>query len=281
MSMKIFSALVLACAATLVLTACASSQGPDPDEVVARPAPGDVFVRANAGAGDDLAARLAAKAPAGTRVLVASFVNRDDLDDTSSLGRLTSAQVATRLSRAGFDMVEARLRSKLVLRPGQGEFVLSRATADLARTEFEAQAVLLGSYTVDDEAVFVTASVVRLDNGAVLASGDYALPNAGPVARMLRDRDDGGALFERYVRDGRQSVSMAAGADAMGHAASGAMAPAAMMGEPPAPVAPPQRVAGPQRMDEPLTEQDLTALPGFNGQGYLLVPPGRPRQGGE
>ena len=260
--MKQLTAFVIAGAVALLLAACSSPGPPGPDKAMAPPPPGDVFVRANAMAGDALAVQLASKAPAGTRVLAASFVNRDDFDDASSMGRLASAQVATRLALAGFDVVEPRLRSRLVLRPGQGEFMLSRRTAELARTEFQAQAVLLGSYTVDRETVFVTASVVRLDGGAVLAAGDYMLPNAGPVARMLREPGHGRALFERYVRDGGGAMAMEAGA----------------MTAPVAPLEPPTRVAPPQRLEEPLPEEDLTALPGFNGQGYLLVPPGRPQQ---
>ncbi len=266
--MKQISLFIIVCAASLVLAACAASGPAGPGKAMAPLPPGDIFVRANADAGDSLAAQLAAKAPAGTRVLVASFVNRDDFEDVSSMGRLASAQVATRLSGAGFDVVEPRLRTRLVLRPGQGEFVLSRRTADLMRTEFQAQAVLLGSYTVDREAVFVTASVVRLDNGAVLAAGDYVLPNAGPVARLLLAPGQDEGLFERYVRDGRSPMTMEADAGSMG----------GMMQGLPAPVEPPVRVAPPQMLEEPLAEEDLTALPGFNGQGYLLVPPGRPRQ---
>lgn len=263
--MKQISAFVIACAAALLLAACSGPSKADP--ALGPPSPGDVFVRANTEAGDDLVAQLAAKAPAGTRILAASFVNRDDFEDVSSMGRLASAQVATRLSRAGYDVVETRLRSRLILRPGRGEFALSRSTAELMRTEFQAQGVLLGTYTVDREAVFVTASVVRLDTGAVLAAGDYTLPNAGPVARLLREAGEEGALFERYVRDGRAPAALGAGAS-----------PATAMSGAPVPVEPPARVAPPARIEEPLAEEDLTALPGFNGQGYLLVPPGRPRQ---
>ena len=265
--MKQIPAFVIACAAALLLAACSASGPARTDEAMAPAAPGDAFVRANAETGDALAAQLALKAPPGTRILAASFVNRDDFDAGSSMGRLAGAQVATRLSLAGYDVVETRLRSRLILRPGQGEFALSRSTADLMRQEFQAQAVLLGVYTVDREAVFVTAEVVRLDTGAVLAAGDYLLPNAGPVSRMLRDPGSDEALFERYVRDARSPMVLEAGAGPHGAIIPG-----------PERVEAPGRIEAPRRLDEPLGEEDLTALPGFGGQGYLLVPPGRPQQ---
>jgi hypothetical protein len=147
---------------------------------------------------DDLAASLASVLPQGSGVLVASFVESGDLNDTTNLGRLLAAQFSSGLTRTGYAVKESRLRSNLALRPGRGEFALTREAAALARDTFDVSAILYGFYTVDRDAVYVSARVAKANDGAVVAAEDYALLNRSAVTRLLGDNHS--SLFERYVR---------------------------------------------------------------------------------
>lgn len=182
-----------------LLAGCASRE-PKP----AAPAmdPGRAFIIENHAAAQHLAAAALGRLEAGSRVLVATFVDLDDLESASPLGRVLSEQVATVLSRAGYEVVEVRLRRDLGLRPGQGEFALSRRAELLAAQNAEAEAVLVGSYAADSEAVLVSARVVRTGDNVLAAAHDWSLPNRGLAARLLL-AGRSGREFEHFLKPGR------------------------------------------------------------------------------
>lgn len=181
----------------LLVAACSASE-----PVVQVPLdPGGAFLAENHAAAQSLAAAAVARLEPGSRVLVASFADEKNLESTSPLGRLLAEQVATVLSGAGYDLVEVRLRRDLGMRPAAGEFALSRRAELLASENAQAEAVLVGCYTADAEAVFVSARVVRTADQVVAAAQDWALPNRGLAARLLaagHDSDD----FERFLKPG-------------------------------------------------------------------------------
>ncbi len=182
----------------LLLVACSKSQ---PEPAIPRD-PGAAFLLENQNAAQSLAKAAASRLEPGSRVLVASFADARNLEDTSPLGRLLAEQVATVLSRAGYDLVEVRLRRDMGMRPASGEFALSRHAELLATENAAAEAVLVGCYTADADAVFVSARVVRTADQVVAAAHDWALPNRGLAARLLasgHENDD----FERLLKPGQ------------------------------------------------------------------------------
>jgi hypothetical protein len=163
------------------------------------PGPGDAFLGENQAAARTLANLGLSRLDSRSRLLVASFVNRDDLESTSPLGRYLAEETATVLSQAGFEVLEVRLRRELGLRPDQGEFALSRRADLLSAETAGADAVLVGSYTVDSEAILVSARLVRLSDNTLAAAHDWTLPNRGLAARLLRD-GVGDAAFDYYLK---------------------------------------------------------------------------------
>jgi len=178
----------------LVLCACAAEK-----PVPVQAPPGAVLLEENRAAADRLAASAVEGLGPGARVLVAAFVRMDDLSGTSDLGRLLAAQFASSLSAAGLEVVEVRLRREMALREGQGEFALSRRAAELAAGTQEAHAVLVGSYAAESEAVFVSARVVRLENGGVVGALEYALPGGGLAGRMAAGEEHDAAFRARVA----------------------------------------------------------------------------------
>jgi len=119
----------------------------------------------------------------GQPVLVASFVNVDDVKRSSSLGRLVAEQFGSRFSQKGYTVVEMKLANSVYMSSEQGELLLSREVGEISR-KFQAQAVLVGTYAVGKEHVFVTAKLVRAADSVILASTDYKLP-MGPDTKRL------------------------------------------------------------------------------------------------
>jgi hypothetical protein len=179
-----------------LLAACSSTPPPAPPLD-----PGAAFILENHAAARNLAAAAMARLEPGARVLVATFADQNDLETASPLGRLLAEQVGTELSRAGYDLVEVRLRRDLGMRPAGGEFALSRHAELLASENADAEAVLVGCYTADADAVFVSARVVRTRDQVVAAAHDWALPNRGLAARLLAGGRENDA-FERFLKPG-------------------------------------------------------------------------------
>ena len=108
-------------------------------------------------------------------LLSASFVNNDNLEASSSLGRLLSEQISSRLAQHGINVKEVKLRKDtLYIRQNQGEFMLSRKLKNLG-LDYDAQAALVGTYSVTPLRIFLTTKVVRTVDNTVLASYDYSI----------------------------------------------------------------------------------------------------------
>ncbi|MBY0454974.1 MAG: hypothetical protein K2Q11_08870 [Burkholderiaceae bacterium] len=117
-------------------------------------------------------------------VLVATVVSVDRLDESSRLGRTLSEQLAGGLVQRGVRVVEPRLRDNLAISVVQGELLLSRELRDLSRAH-NAQAVLVGTYSVSARAVYVSIKLVHPVGNVVVAAVDYVLPMDDNVRGLL------------------------------------------------------------------------------------------------
>lgn len=127
---------------------------------------------------------------AGTKVsrgplLVASFANIDDLDKSSSFGRIVAQHFASAFASNNFEVVEMLLRSNVYIARQKGEFLLSREIRNLSM-EHNATAVVVGTYAVGKEHVYVTAKLINAGNNTLLASYDYKLPIGPDTHQLLR-----------------------------------------------------------------------------------------------
>jgi len=92
-----------------------------------------------------------------------TFVNLTNFNSSSKFGLILAEQIASRLTQQGFKVVELRtpISSKLNIDPKRGEFILSRHLAKLKKI-ISTPRVLLGTYSVVTNKVFVNAKIVNL-----------------------------------------------------------------------------------------------------------------------
>lgn len=131
---------------------------------------------------------IAQQAPAWVKngpVLVATFVDVDQLEHSSTLGRAITEQASTRLVQLGFPVVEVKLRASLFVKQDTGELLLSREIGQIAR-EQSARAVLVGTYAVGKRAVHINAKLVDPTQGTILAAQDSVLALDSHVKSLLR-----------------------------------------------------------------------------------------------
>ncbi len=116
---------------------------------------------------------------------VSTFVNVDDLYNSSTFGRVISEQVMSELSMRGFDVVELRHSDAMQFLASDGEFAMSRDVA-MVRRERDLGGVLVGTYTISPIRVYLNARLVDPSNSHVVAAGSVEMSKTKEIARLLR-----------------------------------------------------------------------------------------------
>lgn len=143
------------------------------------------FVPANYRAADVLIAQLDGKLSPSLPFIIATIVDIDELDRSSTLGRLVSEHISARFAQAGYRTVELKLRNKIYMASGQGELLLTREIRDIA-VSHDAQAVVVGTYGESSNFVFINLKVIRPRDNIALAVHNYALPLDRDVRTLVR-----------------------------------------------------------------------------------------------
>jgi len=147
------------------------------------------LIRGNYAATDVLVAGGKVTATGGP-VLVATVVDIDHLERSSTLGRLVSEHVASRLAQKGYVVTELKMRGPVYMRTPEGELMLSREVREISE-KHGAQAVAVGTYAGggaqgNNSVVFVSLKLVRTADNTILGASDYALVLAQGGNGMLR-----------------------------------------------------------------------------------------------
>lgn len=174
--------LVLAVATAGLLSACVS-EAPKPKERNS-----DVYSAlspAVADAASGLVKQLGDKVDKKKPLVVATIVNVDDLNKSSSFGRTVSELLTARLAGLGYTVRDVKLRKSYAIREKKGEFALSRKIEDLNDASVVAQGFVTGSYAAAGDRVYVSLRVIRATDGEVFAGSDFELKADRTVKSLL------------------------------------------------------------------------------------------------
>ena len=119
-------------------------------------------------------------------LIVTTFVNLNDLYETSALGRLMSEQLMGELQKSGAEIIDARMATSLQISEGFGEYALSRDMSQLSYVH-EAQTVVVGTYSVAADEVIVNARLLQQENGSILSSASIVFPTDTLTASLLQN----------------------------------------------------------------------------------------------
>ncbi|WP_296000417.1 FlgO family outer membrane protein [Rugamonas sp.] len=176
-------ALLLTLTLPLMLAACVTAPK---EEANYSTVASNQFIASNYAAADGLLTQLNGKLTADKPLIMATVVNIDALEQTSTLGRLVSEQISTRMAQGGLNMLEMKLRNSVYLKRNQGELMLTRELGEVAQSH-NAQAIVVGSYAETSDMVFINIKVIQPNTNFVLAGQDYVLAKEGIVRSMLRN----------------------------------------------------------------------------------------------
>ncbi len=137
-------------------------------------------------AADSMVAQIKDKFHVRQTILPASFVDDKNMEQSSAMGRMLAQQVSSRMTQAGYAVIEIKLRKnvRLVKGEGEGQFLLSRELEKIAEFH-KASAVLVGSYVVTPSQLFVNTQLILVKGGIVLASQDYKIPLTRELRALL------------------------------------------------------------------------------------------------
>ena len=121
----------------------------------------------------------------GGTLIVATLASIDALEQSSTLGRFVSEQVASRLSQTGLSVVDLKVRNGIYMKRNEGEFMLTREIRDVAAAH-KAQGVIVGTYAESANFVHITLKLVDPATSLVRAAYDYSLPLDKQVKSMIR-----------------------------------------------------------------------------------------------
>jgi CRISPR/Cas system-associated exonuclease Cas4 (RecB family) len=128
------------------------------------------------------------KRKADTRFLYSAFVGEDNFDVTTPLGRLIGDALASRMQKAGFQVIEVRLSRSMRIHKKFGMLAMSQDIQKLF-TEHQATFMITGSYTVTPEYVYVLAKVIGNTSQVIYASSGIWLPRSPMVNYLLNYRE--------------------------------------------------------------------------------------------
>jgi TolB-like protein len=120
-------------------------------------------------------------------IIIASFVNVNNMGESSPFGRIISEQFATRFSQKGYYVVELKLRKNIFIKEKAGEFLLSREVKDITKNH-DAQAIIVGTYAIGESYIYITARIVNPETNRILTSHDYRMTIGNDMAKLLRTR---------------------------------------------------------------------------------------------
>lgn len=112
-------------------------------------------------------------------IIITSLVSIDNLNLSSTMGRMSSEMIANRLTQHGYRVKEIKLGDSVFISNTQGELVLSRELRNIAE-EHEHQGFIVGTYAINDASlrkeVFISLRFVDVNN-IIGCSHNYSIRN--------------------------------------------------------------------------------------------------------
>lgn len=119
--------------------------------------------------------------PSEKTVAVATFVELDRVEETSSFGRYVAERMGQELHKLGFKTLELRQRKNIEIIHDKGEFILSRRSSELLK-KARIDAVAVGSYMLVGDEVVVNTRLLGVDTGRVLSVSQIVAGVSGDAA---------------------------------------------------------------------------------------------------
>lgn len=125
--------------------------------------------------------------PRYTPMIAATFVNIDNLGQSSTFGRMASELMASALAKEGVQVREVKMRDSIFIEENVGELILSRQAQRIS-SQYNARSILLGTYAQGQDYLYVSTRIVRSGDAMVLGSADFRLSLNNDTRSLLENQ---------------------------------------------------------------------------------------------
>ena len=118
-------------------------------------------------------------------IAVSTFVDVDNLYNTSSFGRILGEQLISELVMKGYSVVELRRSDSFQIMEGEGEFALSRELERIKKNH-DLAGVVVGTYSASPSRVYLNARIIDPNSSMIVSAGSVEMSKTEEIAKMLR-----------------------------------------------------------------------------------------------
>lgn len=122
--------------------------------------------------------------PKESIIIMATVVNIDEIEKSSTLGRLISEHISSQFIHKGMNVVEMKFRENVYIKQNEGEMMLTREIGKLA-TSYRANAVVVGTYAISNSAVYINLKIIDPKTNVAISATDYVLPMNSDIEDMV------------------------------------------------------------------------------------------------
>lgn len=118
-------------------------------------------------------------------IAVTTFVEIDNLYQSSTFGRILAEQLISELSMRGYNVIEIRMSDAVQIIQDQGELGLSRESSVIKGAQ-EISGLVVGTYAVSPNRVYLNSRIIDPKSSNILSVGSVEMKKTEEIAQLLR-----------------------------------------------------------------------------------------------
>lgn len=118
-------------------------------------------------------------------IAVTTFVDLDDLNQSSTFGRVVGEQLISELAMRGYNVIEIRMAEAMQIMDHKGEFGLSRQMP-LLKDSQQLSALVVGTYVVSPQRVYLNTRVIDPASATIISAGSVEMRKTAEIAQLVR-----------------------------------------------------------------------------------------------
>lgn len=118
-------------------------------------------------------------------IAVTTFVEIDNLYQSSTFGRILAEQLISELSMRGYNVIEIRMSDAVQIMEGEGELGLSRESGVIKGAQ-NISGLVVGTYAVSPNRVYINSRLIDPKSSGIISVGSVEMKKTDEIAQLLR-----------------------------------------------------------------------------------------------
>lgn len=136
--------------------------------------------------------KLTRTVPQNSLIIVSTLLNVDNLNQTSSFGRIISDQIASAFHNSGYQIIGMEMPIDLFVMQEGGALHLSDETKAILK-HYHAAVLVGGVYAPGKKNTYVSLRIVDINTKNVISSTDFSVPMGPDAKKLLESKEVGSA----------------------------------------------------------------------------------------